>query len=341
MLSRIAYSMYQLGQHIERAENITRVLDVNYRMGFEVEYFSELDVWLPMLAITHSRDLFESIYDEVNEENIYDFLLLSEKNSDSVLSRLHAAREAARSMREHISEEMWDHLNQAHLELTNVHLNQVMNAGSYAFNQRVQSICNTFHGLAAHTMIHGKAWKFLRLGTFLDRALMSCRILEIKYHIVLPNPGEVGRPLDIHQWQALLRSVSGYQAYRRMYKAKIVPEQVVNLILFNQDFPRSVLYCMDQVTRDLQSLAATHKGQDDVYAQAKSFLIELRNKQTGASILQQGLQQYLQTTQQQCVDLRQQIMDNYFNFLVVMDVQGRELSIGRQIQQQQQWDTDA
>ncbi|MDQ6987787.1 MAG: alpha-E domain-containing protein [Mariprofundaceae bacterium] len=336
MLSRIAHSMFQLGQHIERAENITRVLDVNYRMGFEVEYFSELDVWLPMLAITHSRELFESLYDDINEENVYDFLLLSDKNPDSVLSRLHAAREAARSMRERISDEMWNHLNRAHLELANIHLNQVVSAGSYAFNQRIQTICNTFHGLAAHTMVHGKAWKFLRLGTFLDRALMSSRILEIKYHIVLPDPQEVGRPLDIHQWQALLRSVSAYEAYRRMYKARIVPAQVVNLVLFNADFPRSVRYCMEQVSRHLQALAETHQGQSAVYSQAESFLDELRGGKTGESILRNGLQQYLQATQQRCIDLRQQIADNYFELLVVMDEQGRELSISKQMRQQQQ-----
>ncbi len=336
MLSRVAYSMYQLGQHIERAENVTRILDVNYRMGFEVEYFSELDVWLPMLAITRSRDLFDSLYDEVNEENIYDFLLLSDKNPDSVLSRLHAAREAARSMRERISEEMWNHLNQAHLGLANIRLNQVTYAGSYTFNQRIQTICNTFHGLAAHTMVHGKAWKFLRLGIFLDRALMSSRILEIKYHIVLPDADEVGRPLDIHQWQALLRSVSGYEAYRRMYKAKIIPAQVINLILFNQDFPRSMRYCMEQVTRHLQALGKTHQGQHRVYTQAKLFLDELRGNERGEIILREGLQQHLQTTQQRCVDLQQQIMANYFDLLIVMDDQGHELSLGSQMQQQQQ-----
>jgi len=337
MLSRVAYSMYQLGQHIERAENVTRILDVNYRMGFEVEYFSELDVWLPILAITRSRDLFESIYVEVNEENIYDFLLLSEKNPDSVLSRLHAAREAARSMREHISEEMWDHLNQSHLELTNININQVTNVGSYAFKQRIQTICNTFHGLAAHTMVHGKAWKFLHIGIFLERALMSSRILEIKYHIVLPDLEEVGRPLDIHQWQALLRSVSGYEAYRRMYKAKIVPAKVINLILFNPDFPRSMHFCMEQVTRHLQSLGESNPGQHHVYTQAESFLNELRNETNGETIVREGLQQHLHKMQQQCLDLQQQIIANYFDLLVVMDEQGRELSLGSQMQQQQQW----
>jgi len=336
MLSRLAHDMYHLGKHIERAENVTRILDVNHRMSLETDYFSELDVWSPILNITRSHALFRSIYSNINEENIYDFLLFSSENPDSVLTRIRAAREAARTMREHISEEMWFHLNGMYLEFRDTRSNQMLSAGSTAFNQRIQVFCNGFHGLADNTMVHAHAWQFLQLGAFMERAIMSCRILEIKYHILLPGPEEVGRPLDLHQWQALLRSVSGYGAYRRMYKAKIRPDQVVNLIIFNRSFPRSVHYCIEQVRDGLKALGAKSQGKNSVYVQAANFLDDLRGGATGELILREGLQQYLEAIQQRCMNLEKQMFEQWFDLLVIMERGDGELPAGRQMQQQQQ-----
>ena len=335
MLSRIARGMYELGHRIESAENITRILDVNHRMSLELDYFSDLDVWSPILVITGSRELFDSLYNDVTESNVYDFLLLSEDNPRSVLSSLRLAREYARTMRERISEEMWEHLNRMHLEIQQVSLNEVLSRGSYHFNQRIQSFCNAFHGFADNTMVHGEAWQFLRLGRYLERALMTGRILGIKYHILLPDSDEVGRPLDLHQWQALLRSVSGYEAYRRLYRARIAPEKVVNLMLFDPRFPRSLRHCIGHVRSGLRGVGAHTEAQKSLFALVSNFGEELVEG-SGEQVLNEGLQHHIEHIESQCSEIHQQLSGSYLDPMIVLDEFGRNTPMGSQAQQQQQ-----
>lgn len=333
MLSRIAHVMYGLARHIERAENTTRILDVNHRMSLERAYYSDLDVWSPILAISGSRDLFDSLYPEVSGKNVYDFLLLSEDNPDSVLCCLRAARESARIMREQISEEMWGHLNRMHMELAQVGLQQVVGKGSSDFNYRIQSFCNGWHGLADNTMVHGQAWLFLRLGRFLERGLMTSRILEIKYHLLLPTPDEIGRPLDLHQWQALLRSVSAFEAYRRLHKAKIAPARVIDLLLFSPHFPRSLRFCMGEVADSLANIGANTGAQSELHALVEGFLVELSGGK-GDQLLTEGIKAHLDAMQARCEEIHRQIMESYLQPVILVDETGLELAVGRQMQQQ-------
>lgn len=333
MLSRIAQGMYGLARRIERIENMTRILDVNHRMSLERAYYSDLDVWSPILAISGSRQLFDSLYPGISEKNVYDFLLLSEDNPDSVVCCLRAAREAARIMRDQISEEMWRHLNLMHMELAQVNLEQVLGEGSFDFNHRIQSFCSGWHGLADNTMVHGQAWLFLRLGRFLERGLMTSRILEIKYHLLLPTPDEIGRPLDLHQWQALLRSVSGFEAYRRLYKAKIAPARVVDLLLFSTHFPRSVHFCIHAVADALSRIGAGTEAQRNLHNLVDGFLAELSSCM-GDLVLAEGLKPHLEAMQQRFDVIHHQIVESYFQPAILMDEAGRELPIGRQMQQQ-------
>jgi len=302
MLSRIARGMYELGRCIEQAENITRILDVNQRMSLEHDYFSELDVWSPILDITGSRELFDSLYDEVSEEHVYDFLLLSGDNPGSVLSSLRLAREYARTMRERISEEMWEHLNRMHLEMQGLTLAQVMRRGSSDFNRRIQLLCNAFHGFTDNTMVHGEAWQFLQLGRYLERTLKTGRILGIKYRLLLPDADEVGRPLDIHQWQALLRSVSAYEAYRRLYHARIAPEKVVHLMLFDSRFPRSIRFCIAQVNQRLRDIGAHTEEQRALLSTVETLHVRLQHE-SGEQVLVEGLQQQVVQIEEACFDL--------------------------------------
>jgi len=327
--------MYELGRRIESAENVTRILDVNHRMSLELDYFSDLDVWSPMLAITGSRELFDSLYEEVNEANVYDFLLLSEDNPHSVMVSLKLGREYARTMRERISEEMWEHLNQMHLEMEGLELNEVLSKGSYHFNKRIQSFCNAFQGYSDNTMVHGEAWQFLRLGRNLERAAMTSRILGIKYHLLLPEVDEVGRPLDLHQWQALLRSVSGFEAYRRLYRARISPPQVVNLMLYDPRFPRSLCYCITQVLNGLRGIRTHTESQRLLLAQVANFLEELQEG-SGESVLQEGLKHHMEYIEQSCAQIHQQLLASYLDPMIILDAFGREVQMGVQAQQQQQ-----
>jgi uncharacterized alpha-E superfamily protein len=234
MLSRIAKGIYDLGRQVERAQHVARVLEVNHKMNLERVSADETDVWT---AISES---FHCDLDQPTEARLYEELILSTSHPYSVRGCVERARDQGRAMRDHISEEMWLHLNRTHLELADLRFEEILRSGRSEFNARIEVFTDAFYGMADDTMIRGQAWAFLRAGRFLERALMICRILEIKRKTLSLAPESEGAPLDVHQWQALLRSLSGYEPYRRAYDARILPERVLEFVLKRPDFPRSL-----------------------------------------------------------------------------------------------------
>lgn len=335
MLSRTAQSIYQLGFLVERTENIARILDVNSRMSVEHEVFSELDVWSPVLEITHNREGFEEAYGEVNEANVVRLLLTDNQNPYSVRACVLQAREIARSVRELISEELWLHINlffhQMEREFESNQLHNWLD-----FSEQVHMFANAFHGLAHNTMVRGDAWQFLRLGIVLERGRMTQRILQIKYHLLLPSAAAVGSPLDLHQWQALLRSVSGYEAYRRLYQARIDPAKVIKLMMLNPGFPRSLHYCISEASQALRAIGMSNEDQFLLYRAVEQFLDDLRGGAASEEIVASGLNEYLKAVSSRCRKLEQMIRIAFFDTVTfsLTDEQARILTV--QIPQQQQ-----
>jgi len=333
MLSRIARNIYELGQQIERAENIARILDVNRRMSLEQNYFTELDVWSPMLAITRSREAFEEAFgDEVTEQNVMEFLISNASNPYSIRTCLNKAREMARTVRERISEEMWLYLNKMYHDIqipgkTDMHA---------AFLTEIRQFCSAFHGLVDNTMSHGLSWNFMRLGVGLERAEMTTRILEIKFHLLLPSIDEVGKPLDLHQWQALLRSVSGYEAYRRQYRARIDPAKVLRLLSLDPHFPRSVHFSIRQVAHALKGIRTVNKTQYTLLRETEYFLDDLRGGAALEQMQTMGLKDYLESVQERCDMIEQMIIESFFNSVTVTLTDSDRQMISVQIPQQQQ-----
>ncbi len=234
MLSRIARGLYGLGREVERAQNVIRVLEVNHKMNLERAAVDEANVWSAI------ADAFGCCEDQPDERSLYDCLVLSDDHDYSVRRCIHSARDEGRSMRDHISEEMWLHLNRTWLDLADLSFTRVLRMGRSEFNRQIEVFCDAFHGLADDTMIRGESWAFLRSGKLFERALLICRILEIKRKSLALATTTVGDPLEVHQWQALLRSLSGYEPYRRAYDARIIPHRVLEFVLQRADFPRSL-----------------------------------------------------------------------------------------------------
>lgn len=332
MLSRIARNIYVLGQQIERAENIARILDVNRRMSLEQGYFSELDVWSPMLAITSSRETFDERFAAVTEQNVMDFLIADADNPYSIRACIGHAREMARTIRERISEEMWLSLNKMYQDIERA--GKLTNHIEFLVD--IRQFCSAFHGLVDNTMSHGESWNFLRLGVGLERARMTTRILEIKYHLLLPSLDEVGKPLDYHQWQALLRSVSGYEAYRRQYKARISPALVLRLLNLDPRFPRSVHFSIRQVVKSLKSIGTTNKTQYMLLREAEYFLDDLRGGAAEEQMQNSSLKDYLDSVLQRCDTIDEMINLTFFNSVTVTLTDANRNLISMQIPQQQQ-----
>jgi uncharacterized alpha-E superfamily protein len=307
MLSRIARGLCQMGRDIERAQNVIRILEVNHKMHLERESLRSASVWVAI------ADAFGVETLDANEPALYSELVLSETHPFSVRRCISSARGQGRSMRDHISEEMWLHLNRYHLELSELRFDSIVRKGRSEFNREVETFCDAFHGLADNTMVRGPAWYFLRIGKFLERAQMSCRILDVKRKTLDLAPQEVGRPLDVHQWQSLLRSVSGYEPYRRVYDARIQPERVLEFVLKNPDFPRALLHSLLQLCDALRSVAAPNRGQADLLLRVDALALELRQLDTVQVLADGALEHYVRRMLLQCDALARALDEAYFS----------------------------
>ncbi|MDJ0788464.1 MAG: alpha-E domain-containing protein [Myxococcota bacterium] len=245
MLSRIGEALYGMGRDIERAQNVVRVLEVTHKMALVRQSLEDPLTWLPLYSS------FDVAIDEPGEAELYERLVVDPQHPYSVSRCLREAREKGRSLRDHISEEMWAYLNRAYLGLLGLSFDAIRRDGRSEFSFRIETLCDAFHGIADDTMMHGSEWRFLRTGKYMERAEMTARILHVKGQSLAVMPDAAGRPIDVHQWQAMLRSLAGFEPYRRWYDARILPGRVLEFVLRHPDFPRSLGYCIRRVDEHL------------------------------------------------------------------------------------------
>lgn len=241
MISRVAEHCFWLGRYLERAENTARVLEVNHTLLLDFHVPIEQQ-WRPVLIISGIHD-FEP---EANAENVQSYMTWSEENPFSIRSSLYWSRENARVIREVISGEMWERMNYYHLWLQNASTRNLYNTNRSEFYAQVRRINQLIHGIADATMNHGEAWEFFKLGTYLERACYTARILDVRYHMLLPTVEDVGTPIDNAHWMAILMSCSGYEAFHK--KPRMMPIDpgiaVAEFLIFDEQFPRSIKHCL-------------------------------------------------------------------------------------------------
>ncbi len=254
MLSRVAESIYWMSRYIERAENVARFVNVNLQLMLDLPVGVEAQ-WEPLVATTGDDAVFFERYGDASREEVIRFLAFDAENPNSIVSCLRAARENARSVRENISSEMWEQLNDAYLLVTNTSEKWAM-ADPHEFFSSIKLASHLFMGLTDNVMSHGEGWHFCRLGRLIERADKTSRIVDVKYFILLPSIWDVDTPFDDIQWGALLHSASGFEMYRRTY-GLIVPETVIAFLLLDRKFPRSVLYCLAKAEESLHAISGT------------------------------------------------------------------------------------
>ena len=258
MLSRVANSIYWLNRYIERAENIARFSDVNFNMSLDMP-MGMVQQWEPLIMTSGDRALFIERYGEVTPENVIRFLTFDEAYPNSILSCLNSARENARSVREIISSEMWEQVNNFyHFVQDAAKSDKVPNWPSFFHRVKLES--HLFVGITNVTMTHNESWHFGQLGRFLERAEKTTRILDVKYFILLPSVRDIGSTLDELQWAALLRSTSAYEMYRKQDLQRINPTAVARFLLLDPAFPRSIRFCIHRAERSLHRITGTPKG---------------------------------------------------------------------------------
>jgi uncharacterized alpha-E superfamily protein len=279
-----------MSRQMERAENMARILGVTSNMVlFGTRETREQNLLAP-LTITDTGDAYFRLGKPVTLDALIEFLALDEANPSSIYSCLKWARDNAHAVRWQITSEMWETLNATWLEMKRVRRADLAGAGATRFFDWVKDRSHLFRGVTYGTILRGEPFNFSRLGTFLERADNTARILDVKYHILLPKVEDVGGALDYYQWAALLRSVSSFETYRALYRDQIYPIKVAQLLILERRMPRSLAACFDQITQAMERL----EGQHD--RAAKRLASELHARLTNADIeeiFQAGLHEYL------------------------------------------------
>lgn len=260
MLSRTADHLFWMNRYTERAENTARLLDVNYQTSLLPQ--SEgvaLAGWQGLLSISELLPSYKEKHDDIRAKEVMDFMVKDESNPSSILSCLGAARENARAVRGALTTEVWETQNQTWLEVK-----RMIKAGEFEqdpaqFFEWVKFRSHLSRGVTVGTMLMDEALYFMRLGTFLERADNTARLVDVKFHAVesdfYGNANEKDQEYDFYHWSAILRSVSGFEVYRKVYRDVIKPERVAELLILRPDMPRSLHASLNEVVANLRMVA--------------------------------------------------------------------------------------
>ena len=248
MLSRVADSLYWINRYVERAENISRFVEVSEAMALDCPPGSA-EPWLPLIDASGDRELFDTLFPSGKADDVVNFLVRESDNPSSVVNCITFARENARQIRDVITTEMWEQINGCYWAL------QEPDYWEQPPQEQLRLIrrdCQLFYGVTDATLSRDLSWQFSRLGRLLERADKTTRILDVKYFLLLPSNEDVGGVLDELQWIALLRTAGAYQMFRQSQQRAIAPRAVAGFLLLDPIFPRSVRYCLERINETLR-----------------------------------------------------------------------------------------
>lgn len=291
MLSRTASMLYWMSRYVERAENNARILDVAYRMSLLTKDAELQDQeWFAPLNITGTLFPFSGRHNLVCAKEVLHFMALDPENPTSIYSCAKQARENARAVRGTITSEMWEVVNSTWLEMQNMDEDRMYARGVSSFFDWVKERSHLFRGVTFGTIRRDDAFHFHRLGTYIERADNTARMIDAKYHILLPSVTDVGGAVDYYQWSAVLRSVSAFESYRKVYRDVITPLRIAELLILRDDIPRSLHFCMRDVYEILCKVQNINSGEatrmaGEIYAAMQFGRIQ--------DIFAKGLHEYL------------------------------------------------
>jgi uncharacterized alpha-E superfamily protein len=328
LLSRVADAVYWMGRYIERAENVARYIGVNLNLQLDLPG-DPAQQWQSLIDTSGDGEAFSKHYRVATQHDVIDFLTFDTDNPNSIFSCLRAARENARSVRETISSEMWEQVNEMYLHMASQHLAPGAEWLPEFFRQlRLSS--HLFQGITDATMTHNEPWHFVRLGRKLERADKTSRILDVKYFMLLPSLSDIGTPYDDIHWSAVLKSVSGLEMYRKKY-GRLEPRDIVEFLVMDRDFPRSIHYCISRADASLRAITGTVPGTFHYTSERLMGLLRSDLEFTTVDqILNSGLHGYLDALQIKINEIDNAVLDDF------VDWRRPEKSSGTQTQSQSQ-----
>lgn len=312
MLSRVASHIYWLGRYLERAENYARFIDVNFNLMQDLPADLK-EQWEPLVMATGDLELYQRKYEGFERHQVMFFLTFDSDNPNSMLSAVTNARENARIIRENLSKETWEKANELYYMLQlGLEKKIWKKEDPRQFYEQVKNQILLLYGLADATVARTEGWYFRQLGQLLERADKTSRVLDVKYHILLPSVFEVGTPMDFLHWMALLKSVTGFNTYRRLY-GNIDPSGVVEFLMLNKYFPRSIFFCIREAERCLHCISGNNS--EGFNNSAEKAMGELRSRLEYSEvddIISVGLHEYLDKLQLKINHISDLIDINYF-----------------------------
>jgi len=309
MLSRVAESIYWMNRYIERAGNIARFVDVNFRLMLDLPTGMTIH-WDALVRITGEYEQFIERYQSPTRDNVIQFLTFDVENPNSIFSCMRSARENSRSVRDSISSELWEQVNRFYLMVSDAANRELDSPEEFLAEIKIAN--HLFVGLTYGTMPHGVGWHFARLGRVLERADKTSRILDVKYFILLPSLADVGTPLDEIQWTAVLGSASALEAYRQQY-GRVSPIRVVEFLLLDREFPRSIHYCLTQADASLHAISGTPLATFDNAAERRIGQLRAEFDFTRVSeVMNSGLHEFIDRFQTNLNDAGGAIFETFF-----------------------------
>ena len=299
LLSRYAESLFWLARYMERIENLARILDVTETF---VRTGGGETGWLSVLQINADVQRFFEHHKEATQHSVVQYYVLDRDNPTSIAAAMAAAHENARTLRPLISTEMWTQLNIFHKEVRQLTSFDVTPSRMSKLCDMLKQRCQLHAGITEGTFFRDQAWHFYAMGRYLERADQTTRLVDIKYHTLLPSVQDVGGAMDVSQWHALLRAAAGYHAYRRVYPSGMTPSTVAGFILMNHSFPRSLVLCIEQLRQHIAHLRSNYGLRAPDAAELVDGLRAALITHTIDEVLGRGLHEFLDWVQLQLIN---------------------------------------
>ena len=319
MLSRVANLVYWMARQLERAENTARTVDVNAQLVLDLQSRQAADdpkSWEPLVYVTGDQEKFFELYGKVaSERAVIEFMIFDRRNPSSIMSCIYAARENARCIRDQLSSDVWETLNTFYLKLKSDDYSRYAQLGSSTYLNHIKTQIQLFYGVADSMIPRTDLWWFFELGRHLERADNTSRILDVKYYMLLPNIHNVGSALDMIQWASVLRSCSGFEAFRRSRCGQLNLERVVDYLLRDSEFPRSILFSITEAEQALGHITANSVHLED--SSAAILIRELRAELEMIDIpavIADGLHEFLDDVQNKISDIHAALQATFVEY---------------------------
>lgn len=318
MLSRVADLTYWTARYLERAENTARIVDVNAQLVLDSQSRMADDprLWEPLVYVSGGEALYHKLYDnQVTEQSVINFMLFDRRNPSSVASCVCAARENARCIRDQLAGEIWEEINSFYLRLKDDNYERYAQLGSSEYLGGIKNQAQLFYGVAESMFPRTQMWRFYELGRFLERADNTSRILDVKYFMLLPEVSAVGSALDMVQWASVLRSCSAFEAFRRSKRGQLNLERVLDYLLRDPAFPRSIAFSIRHARHALGHITEGVDHLRDNPAETLLAQMEVELRETKISnVVSRGLHEYLDAIQLSVANIHAAVQQTFIQY---------------------------